>query len=164
MSLDYRPRSTAALLENDHHHIDAQLAQFAAEARTGHINLELLRAASEGLRHHIYVEESVHFPAAQDAGLIGPVMVMLREHGHIWDLLDYLDARAAATDPDIGVVLTAYLALQELLDQHNFKEERILYPAGDQSFSVEQQQDVLDAFDHGVRPDGWVCAWAGRNP
>lgn len=150
----------ASALEHDHHEIDHQFAAFVDSVRSGAPDLAPLRAAGEALRHHIWVEEEVHFPLARAAGLMGPVMVMLREHGLIWGALDRLDVLAAAPSPDVDAVLAAWAELESVLAAHNLKEEQILYPAGDAAFTPEQADSILVALRDGVRPDGWRCAYA----
>lgn len=152
--------SIGTTLEHDHHRIDAHFAAFAASLQTGAPALDELAAGAEGLRHHIWVEEEVHFPLARASGLMGPVLVMLREHGLIWGALDRLDALAAASPPDADDVLAAWAELEAVLSAHNMKEEQILYPAGDAVFTTEQAGEILAALRDGVRPDGWRCAYA----
>ena len=150
----------ASALEHDHHEIDAHFAAFVDTVRRGTPDLAPLLAAGEGLRHHIWVEEEAHFPLARAAGLMGPVLVMLREHGLIWGALDRLDALATASPLDADAVLAAWAELEAVLSAHNLKEEQILYPAGDAAFTAEQADAILVALREGVRPDGWRCAYA----
>lgn len=147
------------VLEQDHRQIDAHFETFAEGLANGRIERAELLAASDALRHHIWVEEELHFPPLRAAGLMGPVLVMLREHGEIWDLLDriesLLDAESAALTATFG-------HLKAILDEHNFKEERIVYPAGDEQLDPETMASIRSAFDTGTRPAGWVCQMAGR--
>ncbi len=156
---------TTPVLEHDHRVIDAELARFAASLTGGAAapDVAALGEASTRLRHHIHVEEVVHFPHARAAGLVGPVMVMEREHGLIWDLLDQLDAAASAPQPDADALLAVLRQLEAVLAAHNAKEEQILYPAGDDRFTPAQRAEVVAALRDGRRPDDWVCAWAGRS-
>ena len=50
--------------------------------------------AMESLRRHIFLEEQLLFPPLREAGMIAPVLVMLREHGEIWQSLDAARHRA----------------------------------------------------------------------
>lgn len=153
--------AVGAVLEQDHQRIDGHFDAFARSLDGGGADAAAFTAGSAALRHHIYVEEEHHFPALRAAGLLGPILVMLREHGEIWDLLDELE-----TGVDTGVpapdLTEAWQRLARLLGDHNAKEERIVYPAGDQALSDEGAQEVLAALS-GSTPPGWVCEMAGRS-
>ncbi|MDN5877800.1 MAG: hemerythrin domain-containing protein, partial [Brevibacterium sp.] len=93
-----QPVTVGEVLERDHHRIDGFFADFEESLSTGTINTEALAEGSGGLRHHIWVEEEYHFPAMRTGGLFGPVMVMLREHGELWDLLDRMEGQSRTAD------------------------------------------------------------------
>jgi len=149
------------VLEQDHHTIDAQLAAFADALAQGRVDADSLAAGSNALRHHIWVEEELHFPPLRAAGLMGPVLVMLREHGQIWDLLDRADSQVAGGAPVVELQQTWH-ALADVLTAHNSKEEQILYPSGDEILDEQTAQSVRTALQAGVTPAGWVCEMAGR--
>ena len=81
---------------------------------------------------HFNHEETVLFPTFEQAtGMIhGPTEVMREEHKTLCELFD--DLRQAAVDESasrfLGVAETLFIFLQ----QHNMKEENILYPMMDQ--------------------------------
>lgn len=150
-----------AVLERDHHRIDEHFATFATALRSGSIDPAALAAGSGALRHHIYVEETYHFPVLRQAGLLGPIMVMLREHGEIWDLLDALDAGVRDGAP-IADLTTTWLSLEAIVAAHNMKEERIVYPSGDDMLSAEDAAEVLTGLTAEQTPEGWACEHAGR--
>ncbi|WP_209374600.1 hemerythrin domain-containing protein [Brevibacterium renqingii] len=123
--------SIGEVLERDHHRIDGYFEAFAKSlAGDGPIDTGAFATGAAGLRHHIYVEEVLHFPAMKAGGLMGPVFVMLREHGELWDRMDEIAAQleAGAERREIAPV---WKALEGGLEAHNDKEEKILYPAGD---------------------------------
>lgn len=148
-------------LEHDHHRIDDGFARFARSLGEASVDRTAFDEAAAGLRHHIYVEETLHFPVLRAAGLMGPILVMLREHGEIWDLLD---ATAAALDDSAaaGEVQSLWPRLAAVLEQHNAKEEQILYPAGDQHISVGDAELIVTTLATGETPSGWACEMAGR--
>jgi iron-sulfur cluster repair protein YtfE (RIC family) len=150
------------VLEADHHRIDAYFAAFAHGLATGSIDRAAYAAGSEGLRHHIYVEEEHHLPTLREAGLLGPVLVMLSEHGHIWDLLDALETQLRNGDP-VAVLTGTWQQLETILAEHNLKEERILYPAGDQILPADIAERVLTSLASQEKPKGWTCEMAGRS-
>ena len=153
--------TVGTVLERDHHRIDEHFEAFARALREGSVDTAALAAASAALRHHIYVEETYHFPALRQAGLLGPIMVMLREHGEIWDLLDALDAGVRDGVPVADLTAT-WQGLEEIVAAHNMKEERIVYPSGDDLLSADDAAEVLTGLNAEETPEGWVCQHAGR--
>jgi hypothetical protein len=95
------------------------------------------------------------------AGLLGPIMVMLREHGEIWDLLDALDAGVRDGVPAADLT-TTWQGLEEIVVAHNMKEERIVYPSGDEMLSADDAAEVLAELASEETPEGWACEQAGR--
>ena len=153
-------RTVGEVLEHDHHRIDAWLEKFAEALTRGEVDADSFAQGTEALRHHIYVEEALHFPPLKRAGLFGPIMVMLREHGEIWDLLDQIQAGIEAEESP-GQVYEVWQHLEHVLREHNLKEERILYPAGDDILDEEQSDDILSTLAEAEMPDGWRCEMAG---
>ena len=96
----------------------------------------------EAMQHHFDAEEAVLFPAfeARTGMSMGPTQVMRGEHGQMRELLaaakDALDARDA--DDYSGSAETLLIMMQ----QHNMKEENILYPMCDQHL-VAQLETLL---------------------
>ena len=88
------------------------------------------------------------------------VLVMLREHGEIWDLLDAIAEALDGGDPATAGLLLPRLSA--VLDQHNAKEERIIYPAGDDKLPAEVANAIADELERGATPEGWTCQMAGR--
>lgn len=148
-------------LERDHRVIDQHFAAFSGALDSVRVDAGSFRAGSERLRHHIWVEEELHFPPLRAAGLVGPVLVMLREHGEIWDLLDAIEEGLGA-EPDVASLHERWTALEALIDNHNMKEERILYPAGDGQLEEETATAILAALSSGERPADWEPEMAGR--
>lgn len=143
-------------LEQDHREIDARFATFGAALGSGTVDEAAFRAGSEGLRQHIWVEEQFHFPPLRSAGIFGPILVMLREHGEIWDLLDGISAALAAGSAAPALV-GPFGRLEALLENHNVKEEQILYPAGDAQLDEDVAAQIRQALTDGQRPTDWSC-------
>ena len=157
-------QTVGQVLEQDHHVIDEYFAVFArsleaAANETGALDALALETGVRALRHHIYVEEEFHFPPLRAGGLMGPLMVMLREHGELWGLLDRLQLEVADDAPTTDVFQT-WGHVSTLLDAHNMKEEQIIYPGGDQILDAATSADVVEALHDGQLPDGWVCQMA----
>lgn len=160
--MDVTGGSAGQRLERDHHRIDEGFARFAESLSLSGpgVDREAFDGAALALRHHIYIEEAHHFPVVRASGLMGPILVMLREHGEIWDLLDRI---ATALDHgDDAEAKAVWLQLADVLEQHNVKEEKIVYPAGDEKLPPEVAATIVDALESGTTPDGWVCEMAGR--
>ena len=84
---------------------------------------------------HFRVEEQVLFPALESAtrAAVGPTSVMRSEHEQIRDLFAAL--QDAAERRDASQLTDAVETLLLLMQQHNMKEENVLYPIADQSLS-----------------------------
>lgn len=148
--------SLSQALEREHREIDdAILTCSRATGASPEARAALQQAIAE-LRWHIFVEEELLFPPLRAAGMTGPVLVMLREHAQMWPVLDDLD-QALRGDADQGAVRTSCRQLLVLLQHHNPKEERILYPQVDQVLGVEASVAVRDFLSGGEIPSDWVC-------
>jgi len=90
-----------------------------------------------GMRRHFAMEEEVLFPAIEQAtGMFntGPVAVMRHEHTQMRALLDEMGQRAKAGD--FEGLLDQGDTLHLLIQQHNAKEEGILYPLADRALKA----------------------------
>jgi hemerythrin-like domain-containing protein len=154
------PESTSlsALLEQEHREIDAGVEAFVDGLARRELPTGELSRAVDALRRHIYLEEAFLFPPLRAAGLLAPVLVMLREHGEIWHTLDAIESLDPATAPD--GVRDRCRELLDLLAAHNAKEEPIVYPRGDAELDDEQTTELRTFIESGRMPDGWVCAQA----
>lgn len=101
----------------------------------------LTKAFVDATLRHFSVEEEHLFPAFSAAtGMSGgPVAVMTMEHGQMRELLLSLFEAAEREDRDsfIGIGDTLLVVMQ----QHNLKEENVLYPMLDQH--VEEAAPML---------------------
>lgn len=145
-------------MAHDHYYIDDCFAAYADAARQGRIARFQLEEGIRRLRHHFWVEEEFVFPAMAHANP-GPVMVMLREHGVIWDLVDELEELHADGDPDPLMAVTLYEALEQQMEKHNFTEDNVLYAVTDDVLDEELARPVLHALAREM-PTGWRCAMA----
>jgi hemerythrin-like domain-containing protein len=94
------------------------------------------------MRQHFKMEEEVLFPAfEQRTGMsMGPTQVMRMEHGQMRELFQAMADAVQKQDKDefLGQAETLLVMMQ----QHNMKEEQILYRMADQMLSAEME-DVL---------------------
>jgi hypothetical protein len=146
----------AAALEREHQEIDAGIESYRAGRDTA-----ALSAAVRALRRHIYLEEEFLFPPLRAAGLMPPVLVMLREHGEMWPVLDAVDAElGGAADRASLDALCADLVPR--LEAHNAKEEAILYSRADAVLDTAPTgAELKAAIRSDDMPEGWVCERAG---
>ena len=155
-------QTLTAALEREHQQIDAGLTAFVEGLDGGELRSAELERGAEALRRHIYLEEEFLFPPLRAAGMLPPVLVMLREHGEIWRTLQALELEvwsgtAAGSAQDRSVVARELLAR---LGSHNAKEEPIIYPQGDAVLSDRAKAELHEFIDNGRVPPGWVCAQA----
>lgn len=143
-----------AALEREHRAIDEGLELLTAGGADVTGRRAAVNDAIALLRRHIYLEEEYLFPPLRAAGLVGPVMVMVHEHGRMWPLLDRLEQLVSAAD-DTAATLTNDLLAQ--LAAHNTKEEHILYPQADTLLDEAERDDLVDFQATGDMPAGWVC-------
>lgn len=146
----------SAALEREHRAIDDSIEAFAGSSHvqiTADQRAALLNAVAV-LRRHIYVEEEYLFPPLREAGLFGPVMVMVHEHGEMWTVLYQLEELLTADNIDTASLLCRGLLAQ--LATHNVKEERILYPQADDVLPAVERDGLIDLLATAEVPDGWV--------
>jgi iron-sulfur cluster repair protein YtfE (RIC family) len=154
-------------LTREHREIDAGIETFVAGLDRGVLDPQPLLGAFDALRRHIYLEEELLFPPIRAAGLMMPLMVMLREHGTLWELMDELTdlvARPGAEGTGSGSadlagerVLATCRELLTRLDQHNSKEEPIVYPHAETDLTGAAAAELAEFLRTGSTPDGWVC-------
>lgn len=122
-------------LQQHHKHCDDLFAAAEALAHTGDWPACETMAAKfcDEIEAHFATEEQVVFPAFSAAtGMSGgPVAVMRMEHAQMRDLLTQMKAAVKARDRNgYGGAADTLLILMQ---QHNMKEENILYPMCDNS-------------------------------
>jgi len=145
-------------LTREHQEIDAGIATFIAGLEGGAVDPEPVRRTIDALRRHIYLEEQFVFPPIRQAGVLMPVLVMLREHGALWQLMD--DLVELLDDGDrsgIDALATTSHGLLTQLEQHNSKEEPLIYPHVDSDLTEEATAALNEFLANGATPDSWVC-------
>lgn len=103
----------------------------------------ILRELSTELEKHLNVEEDVIFPAYEKASGIrsGPTQVMRQEHRQMRDLLQALQQALAGRESEIFIKMIDTLI--GLMQQHNMKEEHVLYPSCDRLLVMETLLPVI---------------------
>lgn len=126
-------------MSNDHRACDKLFALAEESAAKGNWEKasDQFAAFRRETEHHLAMEEETLFPAFDEqAGMAGgPTHVMRSEHQQMRQVIDDMAARLAAKDSDGYLGLSETLML--LMQQHNMKEEQILYRMMDQAFGAE---------------------------
>lgn len=131
--------SISEYLTHEHHHCDDLFAQAEEAADRGdwtatESDFGRFRQSTET---HFEMEEKVLFPAFENAtGMtMGPTQVMRMEHVQMRDVFAKMAQAVAARDGDEYLGLSETLLM--LMQQHNLKEEQILYRMADQALGAE---------------------------
>lgn len=132
----------SSYMTSDHHRCDELFSQAEAAASGrdwGTIGANL-QAFLDSMRQHFKMEEEVLFPAfEQRTGMsMGPTQVMRMEHVQMRELFDAMADAVKQQDRDefLGQAETLLVMMQ----QHNMKEEQILYRMADQMLSAEMEE------------------------
>jgi hemerythrin-like domain-containing protein len=138
-------------MTGEHRRCDDLFATLEAAVGDG----DWARAAAEldtflaSMNHHFSLEEEQLFPEFEKlTGMaMGPTRIMRMEHQQMRGLFEELRAELSRQDADglLGVAET----LNVLMQQHNLKEEEILYPMTDQALGTG-----ADAFAHQLGAEG----------
>lgn len=120
-----------AFFSQDHEACDAAwaLAETAADGEDIEQTRALWPIFEARMRRHLAMEEEILFPAFErSTGMVGmgPTVVMRHEHMQMRGLLDQM--RNALDEADLPELLDQGDTLLMLIQQHNMKEEGMLYP------------------------------------
>ncbi len=107
-------------------------------------NQRFLDFANETLRHFKKEEESL-FPAFESAtGMTqGPTQVMRYEHEQVKGLIGNMAEAIEAEDKDAALSIAESMMI--LLQQHNMKEEQMLYAMCDRQLPQALKEETLEA-------------------
>ena len=135
----------AGFLTDDHRHCDETFVaaeQLMAKGRWAEADQRYGEFAT-AIEHHFSREEELLFPAFEAAtGMTtGPTLVMRKEHQQIRQAMAALREALGRRDRSDCLGITETLLL--LMQQHNAKEENILYPMSDRTLS--ERADNLGA-------------------
>ena len=126
--------SILAFLTQDHRHCDDSFAAAEENVAAGQWDEagQSWTNFCSALETHLNREESFLFPAfeAQTGNTQGPTAMMRMEHEQMRSLVSEMDEAMIARDADSFLGLAETLMV--LTQQHNMKEEQILYPMSDQ--------------------------------
>ncbi len=128
-------------LGSDHRACDDLFA--SAETAAAQKNWDSARRLFErfqaAMAHHLAMEEDVLFPAFETrTGMrAGPTQVMRMEHEQMRSLMQ--DMASAVAAGNLGSYLGLSETLNMLMQQHNLKEENMLYPMSDQALGSDRE-------------------------
>jgi len=123
----------SSFLTQDHRACDEEFANMENSVASGDwvdANSKLVKFSTD-LLHHFDMEEKVMFPAFENkTGMTqGPTAMMRMEHDQMRGLLEDLKADVNATNKDHFFGVSESLMM--LMQQHNMKEEQMLYAMAD---------------------------------
>ncbi|MBW2270317.1 MAG: hemerythrin domain-containing protein [Deltaproteobacteria bacterium] len=131
--------SLSEFFTHDHRRCDSIWAEVEAVADQGASEniAAVWRRFENAQRRHLDMEEQILFPAFEAAtGMTeGPTSVMRSEHAQMRGLLDQMDAAVGAGNFEELVDLGDTLLL--LIQQHNQKEEHMLYPMSERALTPQ---------------------------
>ena len=128
----------AEFMTTDHKACDDEFAVAEENALDGDWSKTetTFNAFRDDMARHFRMEEDALFPTLLSAGgPSGPVNVMLMEHEQIRGLLEQMAEAVAQKNADKYGGLSETLLI--VMQQHNHKEENILYPIADQVLASE---------------------------
>ena len=137
--------SIATFMTDDHQRCDHLLAACEQAVSSGDWTrlAEQSEDFSNALLGHFDMEEQVLFPelVAVSPWASGPTGMMTMEHGQMRSLVEELEDAVGTQDADacLGILETLHLVIQ----QHNSKEEGILYPMAEETLG-DQTPDILN--------------------
>ncbi len=127
MSVDHKACDEAFALAEE-----AALAQDWNRAETA------FKTFQHDMESHFRMEEEVLFLALLDAGgPAGPVQVMRMEHAQMNELIEQMATSVASRNTRGYGGLSETLLI--VMQQHNLKEEQILYPIADRVLAAERE-------------------------
>lgn len=137
-------QTISAFFEQDHDRLDELFKTFQQLKRSDFAKAkDAFKEFKVGLQRHIVWEEDLLFPLWEEkAGMseVGPTFVMRNEHRQIGQQLEAIHDKVTEQNPETD---QEEQALLNLLEAHNMKEERVLYPSIDQVTSVEERETVF---------------------
>ncbi len=135
--------SIKEFMTQDHRDCDEIFAQMEeAVANNQDEALKKFEEFSDALTNHFKMEEMVLFPEfEQKTGMTqGPTRVMVMEHEQMRELLSKMSKAIESKDNDSFFGLSETLMI--LMQQHNMKEEQMLYTMAQQHLSADAEHII----------------------
>ncbi len=136
--------SIVGYMSFDHKRCDELYAEAEAAWNEGDsaTATELLKSFDLGMKRHLGEEENILFPSFTAATGMegGPVQVMLMEHDQMRGVLTQMQEAIDADDLDTAFANGDTMVI--LMQQHNVKEEGILYPMLEQHAGPDLEETI----------------------
>ena len=136
--------SIVGYMSFDHKRCDELYAEAEAAWNEGDsaTATELLKSFDLGMKRHLGSEENILFPSFTAATGMegGPVQVMLMEHDQMRGVLTQMQEAMDADDLDTAFANGDTMVI--LMQQHNVKEEGILYPMLEQHAGPDLEETI----------------------
>ncbi|MDH4261947.1 MAG: hemerythrin domain-containing protein [Spirochaetia bacterium] len=129
-------------MTTEHKSCDSTYAHFEESILDDDLNgtKEYGKKFSDEMGIHLKREEEVLFPAFEEVsgGQMGPTQVMRMEHTQIREMLKKIEelANSGITKESKKKLIGLLETLMILMQQHNMKEEQILYPMADRALQA----------------------------
>ena len=132
----------------DHQRCDNLFAEAEAAAAQDDLAATVagFGAFHQAMVHHLTMEENIMFPAIEEATgmyMSGPTHVIRMEHGQMRGLFENIEAALEAENTSTCAGLQETLLI--LMQQHNMKEEQMLYPMADRN--LKDSDKILKQMD-----------------
>lgn len=130
-------------LTSDHRKCDTLFAQMEEKAGTSLSSAEeLTKEFIDDMERHFQMEERVMFAEfeAKTGMTEGPTAMMRLEHAQMRNLMNGLLESISLDDKDKFFSVSETLMI--LLQQHNMKEEQMLYPMAQQHLNAESERII----------------------
>jgi len=127
-------------MSDGHHTCDEAfvIAEQAALASNWSVAETAFNKFRSEINKHIQMEKMELFPAIESSGgPTGPIQIMCMEHDQIHALIEQMAITLANHDAQGYGGLSETLLI--LMQQHNLKEEQILYPIADQILATQRE-------------------------
>ena len=136
----------SSFLTSDHRACDNEFANLenAIASQDWEESKTQLEKFSADLLHHFDMEEKVMFPVFEEVtGMSqGPTMVMRMEHSQMRNILD--DLKTDIEKKDKNHFFGVSESLMMLMQQHNMKEEQMLYAMADMHLGSRVSKVIED--------------------
>lgn len=131
--------SISDYMGSDHRRCDELFAIAEGHASNGDWSAtqESFTTFRQATEHHFRMEEDVLFPGFEQASgmTMGPTQVMRMEHTQMREL--FASMQEAIEQKNSNAFLGDAETLLILMQQHNMKEEQILYPMTEETFGAQ---------------------------
>ena len=132
-------------MTKDHRDCDDTFAEMEQKANSEGLAAakELYAKMAEEMEHHFQMEERVLFPAFEEkTGMTeGPTQMMRMEHSQMRSLIQEIGEAIESDNKDRFFGLTETMMI--IVQQHNMKEEQMLYTMVQQHLSGDVNQFIM---------------------